>query len=481
MKRESILLLVCITFLSTVIKTQAYDFETNGIKYTLAGPNIVEVSGASDKSIEIITIPATVENDGKQYTVARIGAAAFMNYVNLKEIVLPETVKSLDQYAFAGCTALTSFKLPEGITEITEAVFSGCSSLQEVTNIDKLETIGWRSFLHCESLGDFFLADTLSDIEGMAFEGCVNINFIIEQNPFFYLRDGIVYDNRNNRLVVYPSSKKDASFTCPAFVTRCGDGAFAGNPYIEEILLPYSVKTIGSHFADECTSLRNVVLPYKLTTIPVNTFCNCESLEKVTLQCNINRLDIFSFMNCLSLSSLTCLAEEPPVCAEPRFPKEIYENCVLYVIPESLELYKADSVWGLFANIMPLEEKDYNVVPERIEIRDCPEMLEVAHRYLLYADVYPIDITTDITINWSASPDIKASFYGNYLIPIEQGKVNVTATIAEYPKVTQTLTATIVGRGENSVEKLTPDSDGFFKVYRLDGSLVMQTLNENEL
>ncbi len=54
------------------------------------------------------------------------------------DVVLPNTVTSIFESAFSGCTELTSVTIPEGVTSIGEYAFTGCYKLVEVYNLSSL-------------------------------------------------------------------------------------------------------------------------------------------------------------------------------------------------------------------------------------------------------------------------------------------------------------------------------------------------------
>ena len=76
-----------------------------------------------------------VENLGK---ISSIEDAISGNYgmfrsnVNLTYVNLPDTLTSIGNYAFYGCTSLAEITLPAGVTSIGSNAFQGCSSLQYI-------------------------------------------------------------------------------------------------------------------------------------------------------------------------------------------------------------------------------------------------------------------------------------------------------------------------------------------------------------
>ena len=61
-----------------------------------------------------------------------IGQMAFYELPNLREVVLPESIVEIRNYAFKNCKSLTTINL-EGVDFIREGAFYGCSALENVT------------------------------------------------------------------------------------------------------------------------------------------------------------------------------------------------------------------------------------------------------------------------------------------------------------------------------------------------------------
>ena len=123
-----------------------------------------------------------------------ISVSAFTESL-ITEVVIPETVTSIGQYAFAGCSSLSNVyiekregnavtmerTLPSGITVIKEGTFAGCSSLTELVLPEGITTIenyafgktGFRRVIMPSTEienGDLKLPESITRIEGNAFE-----------------------------------------------------------------------------------------------------------------------------------------------------------------------------------------------------------------------------------------------------------------------------------------------------------------------
>ena len=104
----------------------------------------------------------------KEGTVA-IGDYAFFQNTELKNIVLPDTVKIIGEYAFRGCTGLESCTLGEGLQEIRSCGFYECKKLQKIELPHTLTTIGGHTFYNCTSLEGVEIPPSVTTMENWAF------------------------------------------------------------------------------------------------------------------------------------------------------------------------------------------------------------------------------------------------------------------------------------------------------------------------
>lgn len=85
----------------------AYNFEVDGIYYNIDGNNAI-VTHADDNwetpdYSGDVTIPETVTYNGTTYSVTTIGIEAFSGCSGLTSVNIPNSVTSIDGYAFSGC------------------------------------------------------------------------------------------------------------------------------------------------------------------------------------------------------------------------------------------------------------------------------------------------------------------------------------------------------------------------------------------
>lgn len=118
------------------------------------------------------TIPETVSNGVKNYTVIGIGYEAFKNS-SLSAIVIPESVTYIGNYAFEGCSGLTSVDIPDGVTIVGISAFAG-TGLTSVTIPENVTEIADWAFSGCSNLNSvtFLGANPPATIRTNVFSGC---------------------------------------------------------------------------------------------------------------------------------------------------------------------------------------------------------------------------------------------------------------------------------------------------------------------
>lgn len=99
-------------------------------------------------------------------------------YTALEEVVIPDSVKYIGEYAFANCSRLQRVVLPDGLKEIRENTFCWCKSLREVVFPTELKVVGMEAFEGCETLQNVTLPEGVNSIEQGAFAGCRNLESI---------------------------------------------------------------------------------------------------------------------------------------------------------------------------------------------------------------------------------------------------------------------------------------------------------------
>ncbi len=95
----------------------------------------------------------------------------YLNGEEIKDLTIPESVTSIGDYAFNGCTSLSSITIPNSVTSIGYYAFSGCRSLTSITIGSGVTRIAYDAFSYCQSLTDVYCyAENVPSADSYAFE-----------------------------------------------------------------------------------------------------------------------------------------------------------------------------------------------------------------------------------------------------------------------------------------------------------------------
>ena len=172
----------------------------------------------------------------------------YLNGNLVTQLVIPDSVTSIGNYAFSGCTSLTSIKISDSVTSIGNYAFYSCDNLTSVTIGEGITSIGNNVFSYCTSLTSITIPNSVTSIGEDAFSFC-----------------GIT------------------SITIPNSVTSIGEDAFWACTSLESLTIPDSVTSIGEDALHGCTSLKTLVIGNGVTSIPSAILWGCSNLESLTI------------------------------------------------------------------------------------------------------------------------------------------------------------------------------------------------------
>ena len=93
-------------------------------------------------------------------------------------MTLGNSVKSISNHAFAGCTSLQSINIPNSVTHIGVCAFYGCAGLKSATIGNSVTTLSVSAFQGCQCLTSIDIPNSVTEIGMNAFYGCSGLTSV---------------------------------------------------------------------------------------------------------------------------------------------------------------------------------------------------------------------------------------------------------------------------------------------------------------
>ena len=162
-------------FLSIALLGNAQTLVSGLYTYTVNPDNVsVTITGYPTTEEGPLVIPDSM--DGR--SVTSIGDYAFYN-CSLTSIIIPDSVTSIGNNAFNGCTGLTSAIIGNSVTSIGLGAFDECSDLTSIIIPDSVTSIGDYAFFRCYGLTSIIIPDSVKIIRPQTFRDCSRLTSII--------------------------------------------------------------------------------------------------------------------------------------------------------------------------------------------------------------------------------------------------------------------------------------------------------------
>ena len=293
----------------------------DGVLYNYVQDTLIQCPCAKTS----ITIPNSVTS---------IGDYAFCGCTGLTSITIPTSVTSIGDYAFCGCTGLISITIPTSVTSIGDYAFSNCTGLTSIDIPNSITSIVNRMFYGCTGLTSITIPNNITSIGGGAFSGCTGLTSITIPNSVTSIGGSAFYGCTGLTSITLPDSIGGA----------IGSQTFMNCTGLTSITLPKGVTSIGEWAFCGCSGLTFVPIPTGVTSIGNQAFAGCSGLTSVTIPTSVTFIGVQAFAGCSALESVKCLATTPPTLRLMGFSGS--ETCTLTVPCGRLETYAGTRPWS---------------------------------------------------------------------------------------------------------------------------------------
>ena len=225
------------------------------------------------------------------YTKANtLGTFMFYNCRQLKSIILPKNLISIEYAAFS-YSKIDSLHIPESIEQIQTTAFEKAEQLQNI--------------------------------------------FVKANNQYYQDVDGVVFSKDLSTLVFFPCGRTD-SYNIPQTCAQLAANAFHGSQ-LSKVQLSSNINEIPEMAFYEA-HIRYIYLHEGIRQIGQSAFSQCPYLESIYLPASIQRLDYRAFSFLPQLKSVYIAANEPPSCNQ-AFEGSFDKDPILHVPYGCIENY----------------------------------------------------------------------------------------------------------------------------------------------
>ena len=248
--------------------------------------------------------------DSRENSNALIETTSNKLIMGCKGTIIPDGVTTIGQQAFQGCCGLTSISIPSSVKTIENSAFNRCTGLTSIMIPDRVTSLQGDALKGCSGLTFVYLGKSLISIPECLFEGCDNLKTIEINNNALVSRQ--LTDNENGNMTSIQwmlGNSPVEEIILGEDVTSIGDYAFRGCA-MHSIKMTDSVTRIGDYAFYGCSQLTSIELSNNLEYIGKWAFSVCQSLPSITIPESVKCIDLIAFSFCYNLTKVEINSNE---------------------------------------------------------------------------------------------------------------------------------------------------------------------------
>ena len=258
-------------------------------------------------------------------SVTRIGDYAFYEIVDLTSVTISKNVTYIGNCAFFGCSGLTSVTNGSNVAIIGNSTFEGCNKLTSITLPNSVTSIGTRAFYDCDKLTSAItIPNGVTSIGNHTFYNCRSLKSITIGNSVENIGDSAFYSCSGLTSITIPNSvvsiKESAFAGCDNLTSvtlntvTLNSNALVSSSFklwllfgsqVKEYIIGNDVTAIGHGTFYECSNIISVAIGNNVKSIGDEAFAGCSNLTTLTMGNKVTSIGTYAFNNCSSLTSMT--------------------------------------------------------------------------------------------------------------------------------------------------------------------------------
>ena len=194
------------------------------------------------------------------------------------KIVIPDTVRNIQDYAFYQCGAICEVTIPNSVTNIGKFAFSGCYNLTNVTMGSGVRNIADYAFYYCRKIGEVTIPDSVTNIGSSSFIGCDNLTTVTIGSGVMNIKSDAFL--RCSEMTAFKVSSGNATYSSTNGLLLTKDGktlVSVPQGVAGSLTIPDGVTCIGRHAFLACSRLSSVSIPNSVSTIMDYAFEGCDN------------------------------------------------------------------------------------------------------------------------------------------------------------------------------------------------------------
>ena len=351
-------------FDGTVAESQS-DITDNTVKRLawkgdMAEDDFAYIRNNMASTLEVLDLSATTLTELPYRALAFYSSMGLSDNTTLREVILPEGLKTIHNCAFAMCkalnklnvpstvttlggwilegTPLTSFTIPDGLTSLYQSTFYNsdiveiripatvkeipnwcftlCENLERIYLHDGITSIGEGAFSSCPSLDHITIPKGVTVLSKDLFASCHGLREVYLHDGITAMKEGVFYCCTSLTYCTFPDYGQNI---LPDGLTEIGKNCFYNTALKQINMSRTQIKDIPDWAFYTCENLKEVAFPYDLETIGNYAFSGCP-FTSITLPASLTEIKSWAFSSCNNLRFVECRATTPPTLNDGAFP-----------------------------------------------------------------------------------------------------------------------------------------------------------------